>query len=167
MKYMCFALTLALVCFLSTQASRALAEPGKEEPIAQGEHLGARSDEYSRVFDKAVTCLVKGDASCFRALLSSVTVTQETRGPGAIDVIIQDRFIPYFKDFDKLTDKTETLPNYDVAGHTGLAICRSFVTTGGEKKSFVLFVNQENDRYVVGNLLLDTTMEDLLARRKK
>jgi hypothetical protein len=134
-------------------------------PVKEGERLDARSDEYSRVFDRAVNCLIEKNAGCFRALLSSFTVTQETRGPGAVDAIIQDRFIPYFSDFSKLSDRVATVPSYDAAGNSGLAICRSFITNDGREKFFVLYVNLENGRYVVGNLLLDTKVEQVLAMK--
>lgn len=134
-------------------------------PVKEGERLDARSDEYSRVFDRAINCLIEKNAACFRALLSSFTITQETRGPGAVDAIIQDRFIPYFSDFSKLSDRVATVPSYDAAGNSGLAICRSFITNEGQEKFFVLYVNLENGRYVVGNLLLDTKVEQVLAMK--
>jgi len=159
----CLGLALATICVAPT---RPLAQPSKDDPLKESERIGARSDEYSRVFDKALACLVKGDAACFRALLSSVTVTQETRGPGAVDLIIRDRFIPFFSDFDKLLDETDMMPSYDVVGNTGFAICRAFQSKSGERKNFVIFVNKEGERYVVGNLLLNTTSADLQAQKK-
>lgn len=141
--------------------------PAAAGPVQEGERLDARSDEYSRVFDRALNCLIEKNAGCFRTLLSSFTVTQETRGPGAIDAIIRDRFIPYFSDFSKLSDRVATVPSYDAAGNSGLAFCRSFITTGGGEKFFVLYVNMEGGRYVVGNLLLDTKVDQVLAMRQR
>jgi len=142
-------------------------DPAVAGPVKEGERLDARSDEYSKVFDRAINCLIEKNAGCFRALLSSFTVTQETRGPGAIDAIIRDRFVPYFSDFSKLSDRVATVPSYDAAGNSGLAFCRSFITTGGTEKFFVLYVNVESGRYVVGNLLLDTKVDQVLAMRQR
>jgi hypothetical protein len=142
-------------------------DPVAAGPIQEGERLDARSDEYSRVFDRALNCLIEKNEGCFRALLSSFTVTQETRGPGAIDAIIRDRFIPYFSDFSKLSDRVATVPSYNAAGNSGLAFCRSFITTSGSEKFFVLYVNMESGRYVVGNLLLDTKVDQVLAMRQR
>jgi len=149
-----------------SSAPSVLVAGGDDDPIKEEQRLDARSDEYSRVFERALNCLIKKDSGCFRSLLSPFTVSQETRGPGAIDMIIEDRFVPYFSDFSKLTDRVGTVPSYDGVGSSGLAICRSFVTTDGREKFFVLYVNLEQGKYVVGNLLLDTTLEQVLALKK-
>lgn len=156
-----FLVVLALSAMVS--APWVVAVGDDEGPVKEEERLDARSDEYSKVFDRALNCLIKKDSGCFRALLSPVTISQETRGPGAIDMIIEDRFIPYFGDFAKLTDRVGAVPSYDAVGNSGLAMCRSFMTTDGREKFFVLYVNLEQGKYVVGNLLLDTTLEQILA----
>lgn len=141
-------------------------EPNKSNAVSEEDRLGARSDRYSRVFDQAISALVEGDAARFRALLSSTTVLNESRGPGAIDAIISDRFIPFFEGFVELTNSVTTLPTYDAAGNSGLAIARSFTTEGGERKSFVIYIISEKDRMVVGNLLLNMTDKQLLESKK-
>jgi hypothetical protein len=125
--------------------------------ISEEDRLGARSDEYSRVFDSAISALVDKKSMRFRRLLTTATVSSETRGPGAIDLIIRDRFIPFFDDFESLTDKIATAPTFDPAGHTGLAFARSFKTTSGATKSFVIYLVEENKTVKVGNLLLNAT----------
>ncbi len=135
--------------------------------IREEDRLGARSDEYSRVFEKAISSLVKADAGTFRSLLSSTTLLNETRGPGAIDAVIQTRFIPFFSDFAELTDSITTVPTYDAAGSTGLALARSFTTTGGERKSFVIYLVNEKKRVVVGNLVPNATAVDLKVGKSK
>lgn len=160
-------LTILCVCYLaaaSLSATVCLATPTGAEGITEQDRLGARSDPYSRIFDKAIDALVKGDSGAFRALLSSTTVLQETRGPGAIDAIIQNAFIPFFDEFASLTEDSATAPTYDVSGKSGIAIARSFKTKSGEKKNFVIYLiteGVENDkpRIRVGNLLLNATKE--------
>jgi len=142
------------------------AEPTKES-LREEDRVGARSDEYSRVFDRAVTCLIQKDSGCFRGLLSQFTVSQETRGPGAVDLIIQDRYIPYFSDFERLSDRVATVPSFDGAGNTGFAICRSFLTADKREKFFVVYVVKERENYRVGNLLLDTKMEQIVSAKRK
>jgi hypothetical protein len=144
----------------------AAAQTTDPDTVREEDRLGARSDQYSRVFDQAVSALVAGDAAKFRSLLSSTTVLSETRGPGAVDVIIQDKFIPFFSDFDQLTDSIATMPTFDSRGETGIAIARSFITKSGSKKSFVIYLIGEK-KPVVGNLLLNTTEEYLLKNKGK
>jgi hypothetical protein len=140
-----------------------------EDGISESDRLGARSDEYSRVFDKALHALVEGDAATFRALLSSLTVLSENRGPGAVDVIIRDRFIPFFSGFEKLTDSINTMPTFNSRGEIGIALARSFVTKDGERRNFVMYLIKEgkDGKVVVGNLLLNATEKDLEAAKAR
>jgi hypothetical protein len=140
--------------------------PGGADTITEEDRLGARSDPYSRTFDKAISALVAGDSGKFRALLTPTTVLSETRGPGAIDMVIQDKFIPFFSDFDRLTDSIATMPTFDSAGGTGIAIARSFITKSGAKKSFIIYLIGE-DPPKVGNLLLNVTEDYLLKNKGK
>jgi hypothetical protein len=144
-----------------------MADSQVADRISEEERLGARSDQYSRTFNKAISALVNDDAATFRALLSASTVLSESRGPGAIDVIIRDRFIPFFSDFSSLTQSITTLPTYSAAGESGIAFARSFKTTEGQIKYFVIYLITEgkDKRVVVGNLLLNATEKDLLATK--
>jgi len=165
-------LTALLAGFLFlAPVSCVYADPPVADSIREEDRLGARSDQYSRVFDQAISALVQGDAATFRALLSSTTVLQETRGPGAIDAVIQSAFIPFFAGFEELTDIISTAPNYDVRGNSGIAIARSFKTKSGEVKPFVIYLiseqRQDKDTVVVGNLLINTTKEVLQRGKAK
>jgi hypothetical protein len=108
---------------------------------------------------------VHADAATFRSILSRTTTLNESRGPGAIDAVIQTRYIPFFEDFVELTDSITTVPSYDAAGNQGLAMARSFTTNGGEQKSFVIYLVREKNRVMVGNLLLNVTGESLLKQK--
>ncbi len=147
------------------------ADSAVEDSIREEDRLGARSDQYSRVFDKAISALVRGDAAAFRAMLSSTTVVQETRGPGAIDAVIQQAFIPFFAEFEELTEAISTAPTYDVRGNSGIAIARSFRTKSGDTKPFVIYLINEahktKEAVVVGNLLVNTTAEVLQKSQTK
>lgn len=158
---------VALVCVAVLATPGGCTDHAASDTIREEDRLGARSDRHSRAFDKAISALVAGDAATFRAMLSSTTVLQETRGPGAIDAVIQNAFIPFFADFAALTDEISTAPTHDVGGSAGIAIARSFKTKGGETKPFVIYLITENDaRVVVGNLLINTTKE-VLQRSKQ
>jgi len=146
----------------------AQAAPPTGEPAVKDEELiGNRADQMSRVVDKAIACLVQADAPCFRALLSKETIERETRGSDAIEKVIETRFIPYFKDFRLLTDTVATLGTHDEANNPGLAIFRTFQTSRGDEKPFVIYVIDRQGTYVVGNLLLDTTMEDVIQAERR
>lgn len=159
----------AVLCLVALMPITVHADTAVEDSIREEDRLGARSDQHSRVFDKAISALVKGDAATFRSILSSTTVLQETRGPGAVDAIIQGVFIPFFSEFEELTDVISTAPTYDVRGNTGIAIARSFKTKQGEIKPFVIYLISEvrdgKETIVVGNLLVNTTSE-VLQRSK-
>jgi hypothetical protein len=147
------------------------ATPIGTSDISESDRLGARSDQYSRVFDKAIAALVKGDSAAFRVLLSSTTVLQETRGPGAIDAVIQNAYIPFFDEFAELTEEIATAPTFDAGGSSGIAIARSFKTKSGETKNFVIYLINEKvkdggTQVVVGNLLLNAT-KDVFQSDKK
>ena len=161
-----FILVWAIALF-NVGSSKVEAQSPAHDTIREEDRMGARSDEYSRVFDRAISALVKADAAAFRALLSSATVLSETRGPGAIDVVIQDKFIPFFSDFDELSEAIATMPTFDSRGNSGIAIARSFITKGGAKKSFVIYIVAEKEKPVVGNLLLNATEEILLKNKGK
>lgn len=137
--------------------------------------IGARADEYSAIVDTAIKALVSGDGAKFRALLSPGTVRREQRGPAAIETIINERYIPFFKGFKRFSSNVNTLATRDIDGHRGLALCRSFyvdvpVETNGvgskeEERFFVIYVLDEDGTLTIGNLLLNTKMSDLVRGR--
>jgi hypothetical protein len=162
-------LSILLIGFLVAldAATKVAADTPERDKIREEDRLGARSDEYSRTFDTAVSALVHSDAGTFRSILSSTTTLNESRGPGAIDAIIKTRYIPFFEDFVELTDSITTVPSYDAAGNPGLAMARSFTTSGGEQRSFVIYLVREKDRVRVGNLLLNVTGDTLLEQKAR
>lgn len=124
----------------------------------------ARPDRYSVLVEQAVDALVKGDAARFRAMLSRSLVkrTEAAMGKGAIDTIIEQRFIPFFADFAALEDAVETLPTSDADGHAGLALFRSFRTESGAQRPFAIYLLNEDGKLVVGNLLLNKLLYDVV-----
>ncbi len=128
----------------------------------------ARPDKYSVLVEDAVGALVKGDADSFRELLSPSLVkrTEATMGKGAIDTIIKERFVPFFDDFTAFTDAVETLPTRDTDGHEGLALFRSFRTEDGEQRPFAIYLLNEDGRLVVGNLLLNKLLYDVVSAER-
>ena len=155
-------LLLASVAFFVC-AESSLADP----PITDNKaaDIGAKSDQYSEVVDRAIAALVDGDAKTFRAYLSPGTIKREQRGPNAITTIITDRFIPFFKDFQKFSSTVNTIATRDIDGNKGLALARSFYTTAGVEKFFVIYVLDEHGTLTIGNLLLNTTMADITRGR--
>lgn len=133
---------------------------------ADDENLSGRPDQFSIVVDKAVSCLVRQDAPCFRALLGEGTINNENRGTAAIDRVITTRFIPFFNDFMKLTDNVTTLPTHDGQNNQGLAIFRTFETTEKREKPFVIYIINRDGHYEVGNLQLNVTAGDARSSQK-
>lgn len=138
------------------------AAPPPDEKAAE---IGAKSDRYSQVVDRAIDALIQGDANTFRAFLSPGTIKREQRGSGAVDTIINDRFIPFFKDFKKFSANVNTIATRDIDGNRGLALARSFYTQSGSERFFVIYVLDEKGTLTIGNLLLDTTMADITRGR--
>lgn len=131
------------------------------QAVSDDELLVGKADRFSAVVDQAVDCLKRGDAQCFRSMLSENTIKSETRGSGAIDTIIRTRFIPFFKECARLTDTVTTLPTKDSDNDRGLAFFRTCETPSESEMPFVIYVLKKGDSYVVGNVLLNKTFEDI------
>lgn len=141
--------------------------PTPTRGVEDDELLVGRADKYSDVVDQAVGFLVRGDAVGFRSMLSEATIASENRGAGTIDTIIKSRFIPFFSEFVRLTDTVSTMATHDAGNNPGLAICRTFETTSGQERPFVVYVINQGGYYVVGNLLINKTFEELKAENPK
>lgn len=122
----------------------------------------AMATEYGAVADKAVEALVRGDAKAFKAMLSPGTIRMEQRGPGAIDLIIDERFIPFFQGYVKPHLVDQPFPTYRRIDSTqGVGFARSFFVTDGSERFYVIFVLRENGRLTIGNLILDKKLSDV------
>jgi hypothetical protein len=142
------------------------AAPRKATPSSKTERIGPlATDGLSRkideVFNKAIAALVDGRGDDFLALLSSSTIERETRGSGAIDKIIRERFIPYFSDFKQLTANASSVTTTDPEGHKGIALCRSFEAKDQSERPFIMYIVEEDGDVVVSNLLLNKRLRDL------
>jgi hypothetical protein len=132
------------------------ADSGKAEVPA------SMAQEYGAFADKAVDALVKGDGKAFRAMLSPGTEKMEQRGKGAIDMIIYERFIPFFDGFVKPHLVDQPFPTYRrIDGVKGVGFARSFFLSDGSERFYVIFILKEDDRLTVGNLLLDKKLDDV------
>jgi hypothetical protein len=155
-----------LILLLCVLVACAVCSPLSAETPTPGvvDDYRARPDRYSVLVEDAVGALVKGDADRFRELLSPSLVkrTEATMGKGAIDTIIKERFVPFFADFAALNDAVETLPTRDADGHEGLALFRSFRTEDGEQRPFAIYLLNEDGELVVGNLLLNKLLYDVV-----
>lgn len=118
--------------------------------------------EYGAFADKAVDALVKGDAQAFKAMLSPGTIRMEQRGPGAIDLIIQERFIPFFQGYVRPHLVDQPFPTFRRIDNTfGVGFARSFFLKDGSERFYVIFVLKEKGALTVGNLLLDKKLSDV------
>jgi hypothetical protein len=154
----CAAFAIALTLALSHRCAFAEfgADSGKAEvPVSMAQ-------EYGAFADKAVDALVKGDGKAFRAMLSPGTIRMEQRGKGAIDMIIYERFIPFFDGFVKPHLEDQPFPTYRrIDGVKGVGFARSFYLSDGSERFYVIFVLREDERLTVGNLLLDKKLADV------
>lgn len=132
------------------------ADSGKAE-VSQ-----AMAVEYGAFADKAVEALVKGDAQAFKAMLSPGTIRMEQRGPGAIDLIIEERFIPFFQGYVRPHLVDQPFPTFRRIDNTvGVGFARSFFLKDGSERFYVIFVLKENGALTVGNLLLNKKLSDV------
>jgi hypothetical protein len=149
------ALVVQSVSLPSAQADFG-ADSGKAEVPA------AMAAEYGAFADKAVATLVKGDGKAFRAMLSPGTIRMEQRGRGAIDMIIYERFIPFFDGFAKQHLEDQPFPTYRrIDDVKGVGFARSFYVSDGSERFYVIFILNEDGRLTVGNLLLDKKLADV------
>ncbi len=132
------------------------ADSGKAEVPA------AMAEEYGAFADKAVETLEKGDGKAFRAMLSPGTIRMEQRGKGAIDMIIYERFIPFFEGFAKQHLEDQPFPTYRrIDDVKGVGFARSFYVSDGSERFYVIFILKEDGRLTVGNLMLDKKLADV------
>ncbi len=118
--------------------------------------------EYGAVADKAVEALVRGDAKAFKAMLSPGTIRMEQRGPGAIGLIIDERFIPFFQGYVKPHLVDQPFPTYRrIDNVQGVGFARSFFVRDGSERFYVIFVLKEKGSLTIGNLLLDKKLSDV------
>jgi hypothetical protein len=122
----------------------------------------AQADQYGAVADKAVDALVRGDAKSFKDMLSPGTIKREQRGADAVDVIIKERFMPFFQDFSKMSPTSHAFPTFrGIDSVKGVGFARSFTARDGTDRFFVIFVLEEAGKLTIGNLLLNKTFADV------
>jgi hypothetical protein len=133
----------------------------------QGEPLLAevpreQANQYGAVADRAVDALIKGDAESFKGMLSPGTIKREQRGADAVDVIINQRFVPFFRDFGKMSPRSQAFPTFrGIDAVKGIGFARSFTAQDGTDRFFVIFVLEEDGKLTIGNLLLNKTFADV------
>lgn len=122
----------------------------------------AQADQYGAVADKAVDALIRGDAKSFKEMLSPGTIKREQRGVDAVDVIIRERFIPFFQDFSRMSPTSHAFPTFrGIDSVKGVGFARSFTARDGTDRFFVIFVLEEEGKLTIGNLLLNKTFADV------
>lgn len=156
-----FCACLAVACASSlVMPLKARADLGADS--GKAEVPAAMAAEYGAFADKAVEALVKGDARAFKAMLSPGTIRMEQRGAGAIDLIISERFIPFFQGYVKPHLVDQPFPTYRrIDSVKGVGFARSFYVSDGSERFYVIFILKEDGRLVVGNLLLDKKLADV------
>jgi len=156
-------LCLSLVVTLGVQSvalNAAHAEFGADS--GKAEVPVAMAQEYGAFANRAVEALVKGDGKAFRAMLSPGTIRMEQRGKGAIDTIINERFVPFFDGFAKPHLVDQPFPTYRrIDGVKGVGFARSFYVSDGSERFYVIFILREDEKLTVGNLLLDKKLADV------
>lgn len=139
---------------------------------AEGEKIGKfSSDNYQEFVETAVRILAKGDERGLRKLLSPsmMSRSESELGKAKVDLMIRQQFLGFFEDFHHLSANVHSTKTYDAEKRPGLAIFRSFLNEEGEEKPFVMYVIEENDELVVGNILINKTLRDVsnLAQSRK
>jgi len=158
-----FSLCVSCVCaFVMQSAPLNYAHADFGADSGKAEVPVSMAQEYGAFADKAVDALVKGDGKAFRAMLSPGTIRMEQRGKNAIDMIIYERFIPFFDGFVKAHLVDQPFPTYRrIDGVKGVGFARSFYVSDGSERFYVIFILQEDGRLTVGNLLLDKKLADV------
>ena len=120
------------------------------------------SDDYENLVEDAVRKLVRKDSEGFKKLLSPTMLgrSEKQLGSKAIEKIINERFIPFFSDFNHLEPNGTITKTKDVEGHEGSALYRYFLNEQKTERPFVFYILEEDGKLVVGNLLINKTMRD-------
>jgi hypothetical protein len=154
---------VALLGQTSSRVSPAYAERERKSKFS--------SDDYQEFVWTAVRTLAKGDEIGLRKLLSPsmMSRSESELGKAKVDLMIRQQFLGFFEDFHHLSANVHSTKTYDAAKRPGLAIFRSFLNEAGEEKPFVMYVIEENDSLVVGNILINKTLRDVsnLAQPRK
>lgn len=139
---------------------------------AEGQKIGKySSDDYQEFVETAVRILAQGDERALRRLLSPSMMnrSESELGKTKVDLMIRQQFLGFFDDFHHLSANVHSTKTYDASKRPGLAIFRSFLNEEGEEKPFVMYVIEENEELVLGNILINKTLRDVsnLAQSRK
>ncbi len=121
--------------------------------------LHERAKPYMDFADQILAAITTGQSGALRASLSPSTLASWM--PEDVDLFVDKIVMPYFADYASPVNEQWVAPTTAPAGFTGFAFYRSFTTTDGRTKPYVLYVLEEDGRTVVGNLLVGRTFQDM------
>lgn len=135
--------------------------PGRLGAQSPAEDLAmqAKAERYMTFADQIVAALSTGQSGAFRASLSPTMLASTTKDE--LDQFVDRQVMPFFADYAMPGREQWVAPTTHPSGLTGFAFFRSFTTSDGTEKPFVLYVLEEDGRLVVGNLLVGRSFQDM------
>lgn len=151
---------IRLMVLLAALLAPAAPAPAQEQPsVSDDLDMQARAQPYIAFADQILIALSTGQSGAFRASLSPTMIAAAT--PEELDAFVDKVVMPFFADYAAPGAEQWIAPATHPAGFTGFAFYRSFTTTNGRAKPYVLYLLEEDGRMVVGNLLVGKTYQDM------
>lgn len=121
--------------------------------------LRSRSKSYQAVAQAAVQAMARGD----RAKVVKMFSPRFTKSMGikGINKALTSSTLPFFAGCKGPGRSLTVTPATDAFGNQGFAFYESAAFKNGKEKPFVIYVVREGKRLVVGNILVNTTYEDM------
>ncbi len=130
-----------------------------DNTVEQDIQRAADSRAYMAMIGPVVGALHSGDGAGFKGMMSKKFLAQ--LGEDAVDTVLRDNLIPFFADFAEMGKTMYVTDTQDQFGDSGYGFYTSMKTTGGQEKPFVVYVVNEEGQPVIGNLIIDSTFEDM------
>lgn len=152
-----FAGLCPVILLLSGPPRVALAQ--EQNAAAVDPAVQAAAEPYIAFADQILAAVTSGQSGALRASLSPSTLSAWTAED--VDLFVDKIVMPFFADYAAPVAEEWIAPTTHPAGFTGFAFYRSFTTTDGRTKPYVLYVLEEDGRMVVGNLLVGKTFKEM------
>lgn len=138
-------------------------ESAGEEGASMEEYLEmqAHSEAFRAVADSFVTVAARGDAELVASMISPNLAAQA--GAEAVANVVATQVLPFFGEYAATVPDVTITQTTDQFGSSGYAYYMWMQPKEGaepaEPKPFVLYVVQEGDQIVIGNILVDHYVE--------
>jgi hypothetical protein len=124
--------------------------------------MQAQSEAFRAVADSFIAVAAAGDAEQVASMISPNLAAQA--GPEVVANVVANQVLPFFGQYDATVPNvtiTQTTDQFGSSGYAYYMWMQPKETEGeaAEPRPFVLYVVQEGERIVIGNILVDYFVE--------